>query len=532
MATSSPKGAGNSANPPFSSVLEQAKPSANEPLAGQADTGRDVVQGLDSPLTGPAKREGRAAETKLSESRSADSKTNDLQKVSVNPTVQDPASSLLPQVATVPVVLVQPHVSVKLPWNAATRDFGSSAATSADRSSANPDVAGHTTSLSTLSKVPTPAKLQKDSSDQDSPSTASAESTNMDAVKAEAIKAVAIKPEAVAGLVSKPSGTAASDSKTQPGNAALPSRTIPRGTAEGAEGVHPSQVAVKSAIEQSMAPPVVTPVQGSPATGKLENGSLQGTRTKPVLDKARVGVTQESSGTNRKTVDVAGSAKAQSRKDDAPPSGGSTVDDQATATTPAKPVASTTAFSVAGIQPSTSAADGKSVNVGVPHEGSDRQPGQLDQKSTGVVQSQAQGESSSPYPTSVVHSAKLVERMGETELRLGIRAGEFGSVDVRTSMVRNQFTAEISTERGELGRALAAELPSLQNRLTDQRVPVANITLQNHTGSHSGPSEQQNPRQGQPVYPTNPGSVREEGLMPAMVVSEATVEASRLDIRM
>ena len=530
-ASSAPKGAGKSANLPFSSVLEQANPSANEPLAGQADTGRDVVQGLDSPLTGPAKCEGRVAETKSSESRSADSKTNDLQKGTANPTVQDPASSLLPQVVTVPVVLVQPQVSVAQPWNAEIKDFGSGPATVADRSSANQDVAGPTTSLPTPSKVPTPGKLQKDATDQDSPSAASAESTNMDSAKAETIKAVAIKPEAVAGLVSKPSGTAASDSKTQPANAALASRTIPRGTAESTEGVHQSQAAVKSAIEQSLVPPVVTPAQGSPAPGKLENGSSQGMRTKPVLDKARVGVTQESSGTNRKTVDVAGSAKAQPRKDDAPPSGGSTVDDQATATTPAKPVASTTAFSVAGIQPSTSAADGKSSNVGVPHEGSDL-PGQLDQKSTGVVQSQAQGESSSPYPTSVVHSAKLVERMGETELRLGIRAGEFGSVDVRTSMVRNQFTAEISTERGELGRALAAELPSLQNRLTDQRVPVANITLQSHTGSHSGPPEQQNPRQGQPVYPTNPGSGREEGLMPAMVASEATVEASRLDIRM
>jgi len=208
------------------------------------------------------------------------------------------------------------------------------------------------------------------------------------------------------------------------------------------------------------------------------------------------------------------------------------VDDQATAATLAKPLASTVAFSVAGIQPTSSAGDGKGVNVGVPHDGSDAQPDHVDQKSTGVVQSQVQGESSSPYPTSAIHSAKLVERMGETELRLGIRAGEFGSVDVRTSMVRNQFTAEISTERGELGRALAAELPSLQNRLTDQRVPVASITVQDQTGGHSAPSGQQHPRNTQQVYPTNPGSGREEGLAPAMVALEATVEASRLDVRM
>jgi len=187
---------------------------------------------------------------------------------------------------------------------------------------------------------------------------------------------------------------------------------------------------------------------------------------------------------------------------------------------------------VAGVQTSSAAVDGKTVTAGAPREGSDVQPGHLDQKSTGVAQSHPQGEGTAPYPTSVVHSAKLVERMGETELRLGIRAGEFGRVDVRTSMVRNQFTAEISTDRGELGRALAAELPNLQSRLTDQRVPVANITVQDHTGGHSAPSEQQHPRHGQSVYPMNPGVEREEGPMPAGMALEATAEASRLDIRM
>jgi len=519
---SASKSAGNSATPPFSALLEQAKPSPNDPLAGRTDTDQTPVQGRHSPGSVLTKREG-----KVSDNKPSDSKTNDSAKSGYAIT-QTSSSSLDADVRTIPVALVQPQLSPDLSWNAALKDFVSGAAKSEDRSGAISGTTGHTASAPTLSKDSTPAQSQVDTSGQDSPSTASAESTNADAVKAEAVTS-----GVAAGPMAKLAGRALSDPKTLPGNGSLSARTTARETAATTAGIHPAKDAVKSAVEESLVPPsVAVSGQGSPAPEKLEVGNSQGTRSKQVLDKTRVGVTQESSGTNRKNVDVAGSAKAQSRKDDAPASAGSTVDDQATATTPAKPAASTTAFSVAGIQPSTSAADGKSVNGGVPHEGSDRLPGQLDQKSTGVVQSQAQGESSSPYPTSVVHSAKLVERMGETELRLGIRAGEFGSVDVRTSMVRNQFTAEISTERGELGRALAAELPSLQNRLTDQRVPVANITLQNHTGSHSAPSEQQNPRHGQQVYPTNPGSGREEGRIAAMVASEAAVEASRLDIRM
>jgi len=98
------------------------------------------------------------------------------------------------------------------------------------------------------------------------------------------------------------------------------------------------------------------------------------------------------------------------------------------------------------------------------------------------------------YPTAVLSTAKLIERMGESELRLGIRSGDLGNVDIRTSMAHNQFMAEISVERGELGRALAAELPSLHDRLSEQRIAVGDIVLQNHTGGNSGSAQQQNQR--------------------------------------
>ena len=118
-----------------------------------------------------------------------------------------------------------------------------------------------------------------------------------------------------------------------------------------------------------------------------------------------------------------------------------------------------------------------------------------------------------------------------------MRTGEFGNVDIRTSMVRNQFSAEISVERGELGRVMAADLPGLQTRLSEQRVAVANLTVQDHAGNQSTASEQQKPREGQTdgqtMYTANSAGIRGEDLTPASVaVVGIATPASRLDIHM
>jgi flagellar hook-length control protein FliK len=101
-----------------------------------------------------------------------------------------------------------------------------------------------------------------------------------------------------------------------------------------------------------------------------------------------------------------------------------------------------------------------------------------------------QTEVSSAAAASILHSAKLLERVGQSELRVGIQGGEFGNIDIRTSMTRNQFTAEIAVEHGELGRMLAADLPSLQNKLAEHRIPQANLVLQNQMSGNSSGSEQ------------------------------------------
>ncbi|HEY1802490.1 MAG TPA: flagellar hook-length control protein FliK [Terriglobales bacterium] len=95
-----------------------------------------------------------------------------------------------------------------------------------------------------------------------------------------------------------------------------------------------------------------------------------------------------------------------------------------------------------------------------------------------------------PVSPGLLQSAKLVERLGQAELRVGMQVGDMGGIDIRTSMAHNQLTAEISVEHNELGHMLAANLPSLQERLSEHQMSTANILLQSQTNGTFSGSEQ------------------------------------------
>ena len=156
----------------------------------------------------------------------------------------------------------------------------------------------------------------------------------------------------------------------------------------------------------------------------------------------------------------------------------------------------------------------------------------LHSPATGASEADARIQAAATYANSLLHSARLVERLGQSELRVGIQAGEFGNVDIRTSMVRNQFTAQISVERGELGKVLASELPNLQNKLSEQRLPGANIILQNQSSGGSagfGQGSRQNQTMPQIVIPQ---SSEGEPAPALMALADASISTERLDVHM
>ena len=108
-------------------------------------------------------------------------------------------------------------------------------------------------------------------------------------------------------------------------------------------------------------------------------------------------------------------------------------------------------------------------------------------------------------PDPVFHSAQLLDKVSQSELRLGMRTGEFGNVEIRTSIEHQQVKAEISSERGDLGGALATELPRLEQRMREQNVPLSTVVVHD-ANARAGSGADRGPRQ-QPLQPApTPGS--------------------------
>jgi hypothetical protein len=88
-----------------------------------------------------------------------------------------------------------------------------------------------------------------------------------------------------------------------------------------------------------------------------------------------------------------------------------------------------------------------------------------------------------------LNSARLLEGLGQSELRVGMKMGDLGNVEIRTQLHHDQLHAEISVERGDLSRTLAAELPALQQKLHEQDVPLASIVVHHQASAGSGSFE-------------------------------------------
>jgi len=101
-------------------------------------------------------------------------------------------------------------------------------------------------------------------------------------------------------------------------------------------------------------------------------------------------------------------------------------------------------------------------------------------------------------PMPLFSSAQLIEKVSQSELRLGMRTGEFGNVEIRTTFDHQQLRAEISSERGELGQALSAELPGFEQRLREHDVPLSTVVVHQANAGASGGFDRP-PRQQQPV---------------------------------
>ena len=129
-------------------------------------------------------------------------------------------------------------------------------------------------------------------------------------------------------------------------------------------------------------------------------------------------------------------------------------------------------------------------------------------------------------------TARLIQTMSESEMRVGMHSAEFGDISIRTSVSQQQLTAQISVDHSELGTAISAHLPSLESKLGSDFGLHASIEV-NQLGSSAtggnGQSSQQNHKMISQSAPLDSSALHADGDW--ITLSGESLDDSRLDIR-
>lgn len=114
-----------------------------------------------------------------------------------------------------------------------------------------------------------------------------------------------------------------------------------------------------------------------------------------------------------------------------------------------------------------------------------------------------------PAPsTGTVQTAHLVDQLGQTEMRIGLRTSAFGNVEVHTIVRDAQVGVAMGSERGDLKSFLASEVPALQSVFRQQNLQLESIHFTGQGGTlnagFSGGAEQQSRSFRPQVMPRGP----------------------------
>lgn len=100
-----------------------------------------------------------------------------------------------------------------------------------------------------------------------------------------------------------------------------------------------------------------------------------------------------------------------------------------------------------------------------------------------------------PRSATVIQTARVLERVGQTEMRIGVSAGDFGSVEVRASVTQDRLGAAIAATHQDLRAAMMAEMPALERAMEQHQLRLDQFDLSAQIGSRSGgASPQQQPQ--------------------------------------
>jgi hypothetical protein len=127
-------------------------------------------------------------------------------------------------------------------------------------------------------------------------------------------------------------------------------------------------------------------------------------------------------------------------------------------------------------------------------------------------------------PASGINTAKVIQTMGETEMRVGMHSTEFGNISIRTTVSQQQMLAQISVDHGDLSQAISAHVGSMQTKLGEEsglRTVIEVNHSGNQGGNHSGASGSGEP--GRSPQQEQRGFIRSARMESAPVPAEADV---------
>ncbi len=146
-----------------------------------------------------------------------------------------------------------------------------------------------------------------------------------------------------------------------------------------------------------------------------------------------------------------------------------------------------------------------------------------------------------PQELPAINTAKLIQSVGQSAMRVGMRSDDFGNISISTSATRDLISAQISLDHGELARTLAAHLPEMQarfggNHAMDVRIDMNGQGAGTSAGMSNGSADEsragRQQRSGTPSsHPVNGFAEQGRSLAAAAIPSGDSSLDARLDIR-
>ncbi len=131
------------------------------------------------------------------------------------------------------------------------------------------------------------------------------------------------------------------------------------------------------------------------------------------------------------------------------------------------------------------------------HQAGDRAASNLAEPDHGKLETSSDAGASSASSTTtatgsgVVQTAHVLERMGQSEMHVGITSSRFGNIELHTSVYRDHVGATIATNHAELRSALAAEMPNLEREMARHQLTLDRFRFDLRGGPAGGGSESQ-----------------------------------------